>query len=126
MFAEQVAEARNPSSWRTDISELDNLWTTTSDELDRGRQSYGDMPLVVLTAGDGFAGVPAGRARDAVRETWAGFHRQIAAKSSRGSAQLVANSSHMMIFDRPDAIIAAIEEVRGAARSPGAAPAKAP
>jgi pimeloyl-ACP methyl ester carboxylesterase len=106
-------------AWQTSASEIDNLMTRTSDELDRGRPSYGDMPLVVLTAANAFDSMPAGAPRQAVQEVWAQLHRQIAARSTRGSAQLVAGSSHMMIFDRPDAVVAAIDEVVAAARSRG-------
>ncbi|MHB8528228.1 MAG: alpha/beta fold hydrolase [Caulobacteraceae bacterium] len=115
LAAENLAENARASTWRTRVSELDNLFTTTSDELDRGRRSYGDMPLVVLTAADAYAGAPA-EVRESLAAAWAGFHRQIAAMSSRGSAQLVAGATHMMILDRPQAVVAAIEEVVGAAR----------
>ncbi len=116
LAAEETAENIRPSTWQTRLSELDALWGATSDELDRGDSSLDSMPLVVLTAGGSYADAPvAAKARLAT--AWAGFHRQLAALSSRGSAQLVPESSHLIMRDRPDVVVAAIVEVIAAARS---------
>jgi len=101
--AEARRNALSAANWATQVSELETLWGATSDEVDAGRASYGDMPLIVLTA--------AGNGSGAGAELWARLHSQLAARSTRGSSQMVARSSHMMMFDRPDAIIAAINEV---------------
>ena len=114
--AERLAEARRPSLWETRISELEALWTLTSDEVAAGRRSYGDMPLVVLTAdGTGAGNPPALRSR--VLRFWAGLHAEIAVRSTRGLQRTVTGSSHIMTRDRPDAIAAAIDEVAAQARS---------
>jgi pimeloyl-ACP methyl ester carboxylesterase len=102
--------ALSAANWATQVSELESLWGATSDEVDAGRASYGDMPLIVLTA--------AGNGSGAGATLWARLHSQLAARSMRGSSQLVARSSHMMMFDRPDAIIAAIDEVIAAVGKP--------
>ena len=102
------------SAWRTQISELDSLWTTTSDEIDRGRKSYGALPMVILTADGGRPGAPE-PVLDPGRRYWASLHHELAARSSRGDARWVANTSHMMMKDRPDAIIEAVGEVIAAA-----------
>lgn len=102
------------SAWRTQISELDSLWTATSDEIDRGRKSYGALPLVILTADGGHPGAPEPML-DPARRYWAALHSELAARSSRGVARWVANSSHMIMKDRPDAIIGAVGEVITAA-----------
>jgi len=107
---------KDEDAWRTEISELDTLWTTTSDEVDAGRKSYGDMPLVVLTADGTYADAPE-PLRSTITSAWIRLHQEIAALSTRGSEQLVRRSSHMMIFDRPDAIVSAIEKVVTAARA---------
>ena len=101
---------------RADVREKGlNALRQLIDEIDAGRQNYGAMPLIVLTADGSYSKAPPA-ARAALDSVWAGLHRQVAARSTRGSAQLVAGSSHMMIFDRPDAIAAAINEVIAAAR----------
>lgn len=100
-------EARRASlsvaNWRTQQSEAETLWGATSDEIDENGPSLGGIPLVVLTAANNGAGADA--------SLWAALHRELAARSTRGSAQMVEGSGHMMMFDRPDAIIAAINEV---------------
>ena len=107
--AVRLAEARRPSTWRTRISELDNLLTTTSDEITRGPSAYGAMPMVVLTA---VAAAPASTQTlspgDAFRIS---LHRELAARSRRGTQAVVYGSSHLMMRDRPDAIVSAIEVI---------------
>jgi pimeloyl-ACP methyl ester carboxylesterase len=110
----RACESQPPAAFRTQISELDTLWAQTSDEVAAGRQSYGAMPIVVLTADRTYGGVPES-ARAAVMAWWRGVHREIAARSSRGREELVEGSSHMMMMDRPDAIVAAVESVAAAA-----------
>lgn len=112
----RMAEAVNPANWRTQVSELDSLWTTTSRAVAAGRASFGDMPLIVLTAGEAYGDVPEpGRAM--VRAFWTGLHQEVAARSSRGVQRPVAKSSHMMMFDQPDAIVAAVAEVSAVAKA---------
>jgi pimeloyl-ACP methyl ester carboxylesterase len=95
--AERLARCRNR------ISELDSLWSATSAQVGAQTRSKYDFPLIVLTADRGFSGRAAAY--------WFGLHDEAAASSTRGSNRLVANSSHMMMFDQPDAIRAAIDEV---------------
>ncbi|MBA4012340.1 MAG: hypothetical protein C0481_10785 [Phenylobacterium sp.] len=108
--AARRAEALRPSTWRARISEIDTIWNATSDQLDAGRQSYGDLPLVVLTADGTYAAAPEAL-REPLANLWWGLHRELARRSSRGVSRQVAGSSHMMMTDRPDAIIAAVNEV---------------
>jgi pimeloyl-ACP methyl ester carboxylesterase len=115
----QMASATRADNWRTQISELDTLWGPTSDEVDAGRKTYGDMPLIVLTAG-GADAPPPSEARRAATAVMSRLHAEIAAQSTRGVERLVTGSTHMMMFDRPDAICAAIDEVVDAARKTGA------
>ncbi len=113
--AARRAEALRSSTWRTQVSELDSLWSRTSLAVSRGRQSYDAMPLVVLTGADAFAEVPE-PPREAIRALWADLHREIAARSSRGTARFVSGAGHMIILDRPDAVAAAVGEVSAAWR----------
>ena len=119
--AAHAAQARKPGHWIDQISELDTLWTSTSDEVAKVA-GFGDIPLIVLTAGDTYASAPPA-ARVAVDEVWSGGHREIAALSSRGREERVDHASHMMMLDRPDAIIGAVLEV---ARSVPAKPVSKP
>ena len=105
------------STYRTEAAEIDSLWTTTSDEIAAGRQSYGALPLIVLTAGDTNASVPEPGRRAADR-VWAGLHTEIAERSTAGVRRTVEGSSHLIPKDRPDAIAAAIFEVVKAGKGP--------
>ena len=115
VYQAQLAEARRPDKWRAQISELDSLWKETSDQVHSGRRSYGAMPLAVLTAGASYANSPP-KVRAIIEPLWARLHREVADRSTRGSARLIADSTHMMIFDRPDAIAVAIDDVAKASR----------
>lgn len=105
------------SLWRTEVSELQTLWGPTSDELVMGRTFYDAMPLVVLTAADTYKTVPE-PARDAVQAHWSQLHQAIADLSTRGVHRVVAGSSHLMMNDRPDAVIEAVQQVVEQARRP--------
>ena len=95
--AERLARCRNR------LSELDSLWSATSEQIGANTRSKYDFPLIVLTADRTYSGMAAAY--------WFGLHDEAAASSTRGSNRLVANSSHMMMFDQPEAIRAAIDEV---------------
>jgi pimeloyl-ACP methyl ester carboxylesterase len=114
-FQERLAEARRPSQWITEISELETLFSSTSDEV--GGAGLGAIPLVVLTGANSQGSSGSNSPAEAL---WAQMHREVASLSSRGSARLVDRSTHMMMFDRPDAIAAAIEDVAQTARASGA------
>ena len=115
-LAGSTSLARRRDNWLTQISELDTLWGATSDEVASGRSSYGEMPMIVLTADGTFSDVP-DPPRASLSLLWLRLHQQMASLSAHGSSRLIAHSSHMMIFDRPDAIIQAIQDVVTQARS---------
>ena len=94
--------------WEARLSELETLSTTTSTGLDTGRKDYGALPLVTLTATKG--------SPPQVATFWAGLHREIAARSSCADARVVPDSGHLMMKDRPDAILGAAGELIAAAR----------
>jgi pimeloyl-ACP methyl ester carboxylesterase len=119
--AARMAEALRPATWRTQISELDSLWGSTSQAVDAGRASYGRLPLVVLTAEGTYAGAPPS-VRAAVDGLWRDLHREIAARSERGEERLVAGSSHMMMLDQPQAIVQAVDQVIAESRAAAFAP----
>jgi pimeloyl-ACP methyl ester carboxylesterase len=112
--AARLEQARNPGKWIDQISELETLWTSTSDEASASNAALTTKPLIVLTADGTYAGASAAT-RPAIDAYWSELHREIAALSSRGREERVARSSHLMMLDRPDAIAAAVEEVAGEA-----------
>lgn len=96
--------------WQARVSELESLILTTSSDLDSQGQGSLSVPLVVLTAG-------------AIPESAGGphakfaLHQQLAQISTQGVAELIPDSGHMMNFERPDAIVAAIQSVAAKARA---------
>ena len=85
-------------------------------------RAYGDLPLIVLTAGN--QPVPAGLPPEIAAErrafiaAWISGHDALAALSTRGANRTVANSGHSIQREDPAAVIAAILEVVEAARTP--------
>ena len=103
-----------PASLEDQISELDMLWGRTSDEVGAGRASYGDMPLIVLTAGAGYDNLPPD-AKALVLGRWRAAHQAIAARSRRGQERLV-DSGHLIMVTKPEAVVQAVQQVLGEAR----------
>lgn len=103
---------KRPETWRTQVSELDNLFTTTSDEVDRTGGLLQEIPAIVLTAGraDGVAA----SAGDPSAQVWQALHRQLASGFLHGEQRIV-KSSHLMMKDRPEVVAdAAIRLVQAA------------
>ena len=102
-----------PGIWRTQISELDNLFTSTSDEVDRTSGLLKEVPAIVLTAGkaDGVAAGP----EDPGAQVWQALHHQLASRFLHGEQRIV-KSSHLMMKDRPDVVANAALELVHAAR----------
>lgn len=112
------AEAARPSLWRTQVSELETLFTETSKQRARLGGLIAGVPTTVLTASR--TGEPAGD--DAPGDqAWETAHRQLAAEFKQGTQRLV-RSGHLMIIERPDEVVGAILERVEAARGvrPGA------
>lgn len=98
------------ANWQTQQSEAETLWGATSDQIDASHLRYGAMPIIVLTAEGTYASTPP-QARSTADGLWRQWHREMAALSSRGQERTVSNTSHMIMIDRPDAVVAAIQEV---------------
>ena len=111
----ELAQLRQPSLWRTELSELEALDAATSEQATTAAPAIAHTPLIVLTAGGVNAGLPETVRRQA-DEAGSRLHQEIAHLSSRGSQRVVAGSSHLMMLDQPAAIASAIEEVAAARR----------
>lgn len=96
----------NPAHWRTLASEYAAIAGANSRALRETRTSHGDMPLIVLTAGQTAAGVPG----------WEAAHRELAARSTNGTQRTLPGASHNVMKDAPDAVVAAVAEVAAAAK----------
>ena len=110
------AAAARPGGWRTQVSELDTLFTTTSDQVNRTRPVLKDVPTIVLSASP--TGVAAGQ-EDPAAMVWQSLHREIAAASLAGQHRIV-KSSHLMMSDRPEIVAGAALELVDASRKTAA------
>jgi hypothetical protein len=91
----------------------------------RAAGNLGDKPLVVLTAGKSVDAtqLPEGLSKKDVDDFRAIWVNDLQVKesqlSTRGKRIMVPDSDHMIPFERPDAIVAAIREVSTAANAAG-------
>jgi pimeloyl-ACP methyl ester carboxylesterase len=103
------------------LSEQENVFYASADQVRRARRSYGDMPLVVLTR------APAPKRpeetqelRDERNELWSTLHDELASLSTQGVHRVVSDSQHYIQLTQPHAVIVAIEGVLDATRSASA------
>lgn len=101
-------------------SEWANVFTVSSDEVRTAKRSYGDMPLVVLSRAP-FPRQPheTQAVRDAKNYLWVELHDDIAALSTRGVNEIVPGAGHYIQFDKPGAVIDAIQQVIDTVRADG-------
>ncbi len=102
------------------LSETQEMDGTDSQELATARRSYGDMPLIILTqppeGPDAYPGLTAAQVK-AMNALWSQMHDELAMLSSRGVNRTVPNTGHYIQRDRPEVVVAAVQEVIAAARS---------
>lgn len=102
-------------------AELDGYDRTQAEA--RAVRSFGDRPLIVLTAMAPFTPqqlkasglTPDQGAR--FKEEWRKLHAEQAAFSTRGRQQVVPDATHFIQVDRPDVVVAAVREVVDAVRA---------
>jgi pimeloyl-ACP methyl ester carboxylesterase len=104
----------NPARMLTEASSLDNFVESQREAINPQRR-YGDMPLAVLTAGR--RDLPPDAPADA-REQMPLFYREAArahdayaALSTLGHDHLVPDSGHNVPAEKPEAVLAAINQV---------------
>ncbi len=106
------ARPRSPAYWYDFVSEANSVEGSDSAQARQFQRNYGALPLIVLTAADGFklAGIPHAQQISAWK-MWKAMHDDIAARSSVGVNVVVANSGHYIQLDRPAAVLTAVYEV---------------
>jgi pimeloyl-ACP methyl ester carboxylesterase len=85
-------------------SQIESICVSAAETLEAGGGSYGDLPLVTISATD------PGEYRLRQQEA-------LARLSTRGRHIAASNSGHWIPLDEPDVVVAAIREVVGAVRS---------
>ena len=94
------------------ISEQENVWFTSADQVRAAYRPLGDIPIIVLTH-EAFPRGPAEtqEQRDAKNKLWIDLHDQIAAMSTRGKRLTVDNAGHNIQMDQPQVVIDSILEI---------------
>jgi pimeloyl-ACP methyl ester carboxylesterase len=103
-----------PYKYETLISEFRNAFSLehgqdeNSLEEKKAARSWGDRPVIVMTAGKNFEQADRRGERDA---EWKAGHDRLAARSTRGVSLIFPNSGHYIQLDDPDAVVSAIDTV---------------
>jgi pimeloyl-ACP methyl ester carboxylesterase len=111
----QAEQAMHSSLWE-DLLLEDVALPRSSAEIHAQQRPYGDLPLIVLTAGrpDDYP-VPAAELH-AIWLAGKELHQRVAALSSRGANFVIAGAGHYIQIDQPSAVVSAADEVVDQAR----------
>jgi pimeloyl-ACP methyl ester carboxylesterase len=112
-----VQQFANPNRWDAMLSESKNVHAPNAlsedeQEEQRAARSFGDKPVIVLTAG--LEPKPPDETDEEHAKNkahWKAGHDRLAARSSRGESLVVANAPHMIQLDQPQAVIDAIKKI---------------
>lgn len=99
------AESQHSANGRSDVN---------SREEAAAQRSFGDIPLIVLTAAESRDSQTTQAERSASEclwRSWKAGHDALAARSTRGKSLVVAGTGHFVQLDQPQAVINAIKEV---------------
>lgn len=109
---------RQTEAWRPRLlmSEVGSMATSSSLDIDKTQRSLGALPMIVLTAkGTGRTpGMPQ-EEQDSMSKVWSQMHDEAAAISTRGERRLI-DSGHNIQREKPEAVVAAVNEVVAAVR----------
>jgi pimeloyl-ACP methyl ester carboxylesterase len=112
-------EQLRASYQQTCLSEFDSIMGASSAEVAAAQRSYGEMPLIVLTAGETMRskGNKPNVPMDLQRKVWEEMHEELSKLSIRGVHRNVPGATHMIQRSQPEAVIDAVNEVVTLARS---------
>lgn len=128
----QYSEAVNASNQKQEmqqsvqqagLSENEQVFGASADQVRAARRPYGNLPLVVLTSGprpppQNPLTLEAQALREARRQLWVALHNDVAKLSSSGEHEVVAGAKHYIQLDKPQAVIDAIERVLAMSEKP--------
>jgi pimeloyl-ACP methyl ester carboxylesterase len=99
------------------ISEQENVWFTSADQVRAAYRPLGAIPIIVLTH-EAFSRGPSEtqQQRDEKNKLWIDLHDQIAAMSTHGQRLTVGKAGHYIQMDQPQVVIDSILEVLRTAR----------
>lgn len=101
----------DPARLRTQASAYEE-YEPNGERVVRDDRSYGDLPLIVVSASDPGPWAQEAKAEHpALMADWADSHRSLAALSRRGERRIAEGSGHLVQLDRPQAVIEAVRAV---------------
>jgi pimeloyl-ACP methyl ester carboxylesterase len=104
--------AKRPGHMAAWISEQENVFFASSDEVRAAHRSFGTIPIIVLTHSPfPRVGDETQTLRDLKNERWIEQHLEMANLSTRGTRRTVENAGHYIQIDQPQAVSSAILEV---------------
>jgi len=111
--AHLMQSSSHPPLYRESLSEEEEAIGAGSDQVAASKRSYGDLPLIVLTAPAPDSPTPNGPdpeflARGKIVTL---MHEEVARLSSRGVNRTVPGASHRIMLSAPQAVIDAVYEV---------------
>ena len=106
---EQYKRRATMSAW---VSENENVYSVSADEVRAARRSLGDIPLILLRREPSPLQANEPQAQhDAFEKVKAEVSAETAGLSTRGTVRIVKNTDHYIQLDQPDEVTAAILEV---------------
>ena len=109
------AQKEKPPFWHTLISEFETNMTIFEEPVSP-KESHGATPLIVLVADGSFADAPPD-GKSAMEAAQQKTNKRILATSTQSERRVIANSTHDMQFDQPDAVVTAVADaIRQSAR----------
>jgi pimeloyl-ACP methyl ester carboxylesterase len=111
-----VRARSGPNNFITVASELDSFNTLDTPQLLKVRRPFGSIPLIVLTGKPTIPGATAEEG-EAVHKIWMTMHDEMAALSTKGVNRPVDGAGHYIQYEKPAAVIAAVQEVVEAVRT---------
>jgi pimeloyl-ACP methyl ester carboxylesterase len=112
LAAARLASVGSPAYW-DDMVAGSKSGAAGDAELRAARRPFGDLPLVVLARGVSPYAVP-GQPQSALNKATEAenlaIQKEVAALSTRSSLHVVAGASHIIQADKPEAVVAAVNE----------------
>lgn len=110
----------HPAYWKATLSEMVEAWGSGSDQVEASKRSYGDLPLIVLTARKSDTDHPP---PDFVARgnLFSALHDEVAHLSTRGVNRDL-QVTHQMMLSAPQVVIDAVNEVVAEVRKAKASP----
>ena len=108
----QLALKYFPQSVRGVLSEIAAMEEMLGEPYEAG--SFGELPLIVLTAGKLPDELPPGMTPELTEEisnVWSELQIELTALSTSGEQRVIDDATHYIQYDNPDAVIAAIRDV---------------